>query len=72
MSGLAALLAGHNPPGLYQWRSAAPVADVRHAVEHAGWGFRHLDGWVLEDKESFLEAAATALGGGPVPSIEPL
>lgn len=72
MSGLAALLAGHNPPGLYQWHSAAPVADVQHTVEHAGWGFRHLDGWVLEDKGSFLEAAAATLGGGPVPSFDAL
>ena len=28
MSGLAALLAGHNPPDLYQWHSAAHVPDV--------------------------------------------
>ena len=39
MSGLAALLAGHNPPDVYQWHSAAHVPDVQHAVEHAGWSF---------------------------------
>jgi hypothetical protein len=61
MSGLAALLAGHNPPGLYQWHSAAHVPDVQHAVEHAGWQFVHLDGWTIEDTESFLKAAAHAL-----------
>jgi hypothetical protein len=61
VSGLAALLAGHNPPDLYQWHSAAHVSDVRHAVEHAGWGFMHLDGWTVEDKESFLKAAAQCL-----------
>ena len=61
MSGLAALLAEHNPPSVYQWRSAAPAADVAHAVEKAGWGFRYLDGWTVEDKESFLKAAAAAL-----------
>lgn len=61
MSGLAALLAGHNPPGVYQWRSAAPAADVQHAVEHAGWMFRYLDGWTIEDQESFLKSAATCL-----------
>jgi len=72
MSGLAALLAGHNPADLYQWHSATPVADVKHAVEHAGWSFRHLDGWVLEDKASFLEAAAQSLGGGAVPSFDAL
>ena len=61
MSGLAALLAEHNPPSVYQWHSAAPVADVQHAVEHAGWSFRYLDGWTLEDRASFLKAAASAL-----------
>jgi hypothetical protein len=58
MSGLAALLAGHTPPDLYQWHSAAPVADVEHAVEKAGWKFCHLDGWTIEDKDTFLKAAA--------------
>ncbi len=61
MSGLAALLAGHNPPDLYQWHSAASVPDVQHAVEHAGWAFAHLDGWTIEDKDTFLKAAAVAL-----------
>ena len=60
MSGLAALLAGHNPPDLYQWHSAAHVPDVQHAVEHAGWQFVYLDGWTVEDKESFLKAAMHA------------
>ncbi len=62
MSGLAALLAGHNPPDLYHWHSAAHVADVEHAVEHAGWQFVHLDAWTIEDKESFLKSAAAAFG----------
>ncbi len=61
MSGLAALLAGHNPPDVYQWHSAASVGDVQHAVEKAGWAFRYLDGWTVEDKESFLKATAAAL-----------
>jgi hypothetical protein len=60
MSGLAALLAGHNPPDLYQWHSAAHVPDVQHAVEHAGWRFVHLDGWTIEDTPTFLKAAAHA------------
>ena len=54
MSGLAAQLAGHTPPDLYQWHNAASVADVEHAVEKAGWKFCHLDGWTIEDKETFL------------------
>jgi len=58
MSGLAALLAGHTPPDLYQWHSAAHVPDVEHAVEQAGWQFVHLDAWTIEDKQSFLKAAA--------------
>ncbi|MFT4008884.1 MAG: barstar family protein [Nocardioidaceae bacterium] len=61
MSGLAALLAGHNPPGLYQWHSAAHVEDVQHAAEHAGWEFAYLDGWAVEDKDSFLAAVAKCL-----------
>jgi hypothetical protein len=62
MSGLAALLAGKNPPDLYHWHSAAHVPDVEHAVEHAGWQFVYLDGWAIEDKESFLKAAVHAFG----------
>lgn len=61
MSGLAALLAGHNPPDIYQWHSAAHVPDVQHAVEHAGWKFAYLDGWTVEDKATFLKAATDAL-----------
>lgn len=61
MSGLAALLAGHTPPKVYQWHSAASVEDVRHAVEHAGWTFRYLDGWTVEDRASFVKAATTSL-----------
>lgn len=60
MSGLAALLAGHNRPDVYQWHSAAHVPDIEHAVEHAGWKFVYLDGWTIEDKESFLKATAAA------------
>ena len=62
MSGLAALLAGHTKPDVYQWHNAANVADVQHAVEHAGWTFVHLDGWTIEDKQSFLKAVGAAFG----------
>lgn len=62
MSGLAALLAGHNPPDLYQWHSAAHVEQVEHAVEHAGWKFVYLDGWTIEDSQSFLKSTAVAFG----------
>lgn len=60
MSGLAALLAGHNKPDIYQWHNAFHVEDVRHAVEHAHWKFVHLDGWAVEDKTSFLKAVTAA------------
>jgi hypothetical protein len=61
MSGLAALLAGHTKPAVYRWHNAAHVPDVAHAVEHAGWRFVYLDGWTVEDEESFLKAAGAAL-----------
>ena len=54
MSGLAALLAGHNPPDIYRWHNAAHVPDVQHAVEHAGWRFVYVDGWTEDDKATFL------------------
>jgi hypothetical protein len=61
MSGLAALLAGHTPPDLYQWHSAAHVEDVQHAVEKAGWKFVHLDTWTIDDKQAFFDSTAKAL-----------
>lgn len=79
MSGLAALLAGHNPPGAYQWHSAAQVDVVRHAVELAGWRFCHVDGWTVEEREPFAKALGAALGvdnsgdlaalGGALPTL---
>ena len=61
MSGLAALLAGHNQPDIYQWHNASQIGDIQHAVEHAGWQFVYLDGWMVEDKSALLKAAAAAL-----------
>lgn len=60
MSGLAGLLAGHTSPGIYQWHSGLNVPDVEHAVDHAGWKFVHLDGWAVEEKETFLKSVASA------------
>ena len=70
MSGLAALLAGHTPPDLYQWHSAAHVPDVEHAVEQAGWQFVHLDAWTIEDKQSFLKAAAATFDVAVDPAVD--
>jgi hypothetical protein len=61
MSGLAALLAGHTDPDVYLWHNAARVDDVGHAVEKADWRFVYLDGWTIEDNESFLKAIGAAL-----------
>ena len=70
MSGMAALLAGHTPPGVYQWHNALHVEDVQHAVEKAGWSFRHLDGWTLEDRESFTKALCAAVESPDASSLE--
>lgn len=62
MSGLAAILAGREQPGIYTWHGAFEVADVQHAVEHAGWGFGHVDGWTRATaKAEFLAAVGEAL-----------
>jgi len=61
MSGLAGLLAGHTPAGVYRWHGAFDVADVRHAVEHAGQRFAHVDGWTAQTKAEFLAAVGQAL-----------
>jgi hypothetical protein len=63
MSGLAAVLSGREEPGIHLWHGAFDVADVRHSVEHAGWGFGHVDGWTRGDtKAAFLAAVGEALG----------
>jgi hypothetical protein len=63
VSGLAAVLAGHEEPGVYLWHGAFEALDVRHTVEHAGWGFGHLDGWThAGTKAEFLAAVGEALG----------
>lgn len=60
MSGLAGVLAGRRGAGIFRWSSGASAADVRHAVEHAGWRFVHLDTWTVQDKEGFIDTAAGA------------
>lgn len=61
MSGLAAVLGGHTPPGVYRWHAAFDADDVRHAVEHAGWRFAYADGWGLSTKEETLTLLGSAL-----------
>jgi RNAse (barnase) inhibitor barstar len=60
MSGLARLLAGRVDPGVYHWTSAAGIADIRHAVDHANWRFILLDTWGSDDKAGFMQAAHEA------------
>jgi hypothetical protein len=63
VSGLAAILAGREAPGIHLWHGGLEAADVRHAVEHAGWGFGHVDGWTRAGtKAEFLAAVGEALG----------
>lgn len=65
MSGLAALLAGREPVGVRRWESAYDPDEVRHVVEHVGWGFGHLDGWTVGDQpREVLGALGEALGFG--------
>lgn len=61
MSGLAAVLARKHDTGIFRWHAAFPHQEVAHAVEHAGWGFGHLDGLGAESKEEFLDRIAEAL-----------
>ena len=66
MSGLAGLLAGliarTSQPGIYRWHGAFDVADVRRTVEHAGFGFAHVDGWLGGGtKAEFLAAVGETL-----------
>lgn len=61
MSGLSGVFAGHRPPGVYRWHAAYDVADVRHTVEHAGWRFGYVDGWLSQTKAELLEAFGAAL-----------
>jgi RNAse (barnase) inhibitor barstar len=61
MSGLAAVLAGREAPGIHLWASASDVADLRHTVEHAGWGFGYVDGWHHQTRREFLTAVGEAL-----------
>jgi hypothetical protein len=62
VSGLAGLLAGRRPAGVYRWDSHARTADVAHTVEHAGWRFVHLDTVSADDKQGFLQQVRAAYG----------
>ena len=65
MSGLAAVLAGRHAPGVHRWDSALDVTDVRHAAEHAGWAFGHVDTVALASSTEVLRAIGDALDDVP-------
>lgn len=58
MSGLAALLAGRKPAGVYHWSSPMRVSDIRHAAEHCGWRCVVLDTISAVDAGGFHDAVA--------------
>ena len=61
MSGLAPILAGRHPAGVYRWEAAFDVEDVRDAVTSAEWQFRLLDGAGIETKAQFLVTVGRVL-----------
>lgn len=61
MSGLAGLLAGHTPPGVYQWHTAFEPDDVAHTVRLADWGFGWLDGWTHHGRAAVLTQLGESL-----------
>lgn len=61
MSGLAGLLAGHHRAGIHQWHAAFTPEEVRHTVEHAGWSFGYVDGWLHQDKAGLLDDVGATL-----------
>lgn len=61
MSGLAEVLGGRRPVGVYRWESNRPVADVRRTVQHVGWRFGHLEGARIETRLELHDALAEAL-----------
>ena len=61
MSGLAGVLTGRHEPGVFLWHAAFDAAEVQHTVEHAGWTFGYVDGWVHQSKVEVLAAIGGAL-----------
>lgn len=61
MSGLAGLLAGHHPPGVYRWEATFDPDDVAHSVALAGWRSAYVDGVGVESKQATLVAIGEAL-----------
>ena len=61
MSGLAPVLAGRHPAGVYRWQAGLDVEVVRDAVTAADWHFRWLDGVGVESRTQFLRTVGVVL-----------
>lgn len=62
MSGLAPLLAGRHPAGVYRWKFTFGVDEVAGVVRAADWSFHVVDGIAAQTKAEFLAAVGVALG----------
>lgn len=60
LGGLAGLLAGDTPSGLYLWKVPGDTrrSDIAGAASAAGWRAFWLAGQTVTDKDEFLDAAA--------------
>ncbi|MBD0293161.1 MAG: barstar family protein [Jiangellaceae bacterium] len=70
MSGLAALLAGRRPPGVYLWQSHAAASDVQHATEKARWTPFCVDGRNAAVKSEVLARIAATCGFPEQPAAD--
>jgi hypothetical protein len=61
MSSLQAVLRAKSPPGIYRFRSAASLTDLRRQAKVAGWQLYYLDGRRIRDKQTFLKTIARAM-----------
>jgi len=58
--GLAGLLAGRTPSGVYRWHSHLDADALAHTLETAGWRLAHLDR-TLDSREEALAALGEVL-----------
>jgi hypothetical protein len=61
MKKLDPIFSGQKAPGIYRLTSRAKPSNVLAAVSDHGWQDFYLDGSVVFDKESFLQAGAEAM-----------
>lgn len=58
---LASLLTGSNPPGIYRLVSQTRPDAILNQVAEWGWHAGYINGKIVEDKSTFLDAVAQAL-----------